>query len=63
MNDQRITNWLLAGILALLAIQVWGQLERPVQADTLRLDDCITERVVEPPKQYLHVVAHPSHDS
>ncbi len=58
MATRRVTNWLLAGILVMLGMQVWLQLERPAQADTLRLDSCITERMQETPQQYLHVVAH-----
>ena len=58
MNSQQTTNWLLAGILGVLILQIWTQWERPAQAETLRLDSCITERISEVPQQYLHVVAH-----
>ena len=59
MNDPRLTNWLLMGILVLLVFQICARMERPVEAETLRLDDCITERANETPRQYLHVVTHP----
>ena len=59
MNDLRVTNWLLAGILGALLCQILLQQERPVSADTLRLDFCITEKMTETPQQYLHVVPHP----
>ena len=59
MSHPRMTNWLLAGILALLGIQIGMQLERTVQAETFFTDSCITERMSEAPQRYLHVVAHP----
>ena len=60
MGEPRVTNWLLAGILAVLIVHVFISLDRPVQADALRLDACITERINEAPQQYVHVVAHPA---
>ena len=58
MNDPRLTNWLLMGILVVLIFQIWTGMERTVEAETFRLDDCITERIGETPRQYLHVVIH-----
>ena len=59
MGDLRTTNWLLAGILGMLMVHAWIGLQDSAQADTLRLDDCITEHLGETPRQYLHVVVHP----
>lgn len=58
MRQQQVTNWLLAGILLVLGLQVWLQLDGVVQAETFRLDSCITQRIAETPQQYLHVVTH-----
>ena len=63
MSDRRTMNWLLAGILIVLSLHLWVQMERPVSADTLRLDDCITERMQGIPRQWLHVVAHTAEKS
>lgn len=59
MGDVRMTNWLLAGILAVLLFQMMVRSERVAQADTFRIDGCITDKISETPQQYLHVVAHP----
>ena len=59
MADRRTTNWLLAGILVVLGMQIWMERSPAVQADTLRLDACITQRFNGTPDQYLHVVCHP----
>lgn len=63
MGDKRMTNWLLAGILVALSIQLWTRLGQPVQAETFRLDLCITEQMSDTPQQYLHVIAHPPQSS
>ena len=60
MNNPRTTNWLLAGVLVLLGVQLGMQLERPAQAETFWTDSCITERISDAPQRYLHVVAHPA---
>ena len=60
MRNPRTTNWLLAGILALLGIQIGMQLERSAQAESFFTDSCITERMSDTPERYLHVVAHPA---
>jgi len=60
MNDRQVTNWLLAGILLVLVLQFLGKLDSSVEAETLRLDYCITEKISETPQQYLHVVEHSS---
>ena len=57
-NDLRWTNRLLLAVLVALGVQIWLQLERNAEAETLRLDYCITERINESPQQYLHVVPH-----
>ena len=51
MNDRRVTNWLLAGILGVLVFQMWVKLEPSALADSLRLDWCITEKMSETPQQ------------
>ena len=58
MNDPKLTNRLLAGILAVLLLQVWMLTEKTVEADTLRLDYCITEKMDQTPEQFLHVISH-----
>ena len=58
MDDRRLMNWLLAGILAMLIFQTFVRTERVAQADTFRIDGCITDRISETPQQYLHVVGH-----
>lgn len=60
MNNPRTTNWLLAGVLVLLGVQLGMQLERSAQAETFWTDSCITERISGTPGRYLHVVAHPA---
>lgn len=58
MAERRLTNWLLAGILVVLSLHLVAQWALPVQAETLRLDACITEQLHQAPQQYLHVVSH-----
>ena len=58
MNDARTTNRLLVAILALLLLQTYLVFERSAEADTLRLDYCITEKLDEKPQQYVHVITH-----
>lgn len=58
MTGTRTTNWLLAGILSVLAAQVWLQLDHVAHADTFHLDDCITARLSDIPSRYVHVVSH-----
>jgi len=62
MADRLVTNWLLAGILTTLLIHLWIRVEPSAQAETLRLDDCITEHITGIPHQYLHVVDHAPRD-
>ena len=59
MEDLRSTNRLLAAIFVLMLAQTWMLVERSVEADTLRLDYCITQKMEDTPEQYLHVIAHP----
>ncbi len=58
MSDLRVTNWLLAGILAAMVFQLFMRPDRSAQADTFRIDGCITDKMSETPQQYLHVVTH-----
>ena len=58
MNDSKLTNKLLGCLLVVSLAQLWLLMERSVEADTLRLDSCITQRMDETPEQYLHVIAH-----
>jgi len=59
MDSQRLTNGLLLVIaLALLAHLGLALSERPLLAETFRLDSCITDRPSERPASYVHVVTH-----
>ena len=58
--SQRVTNWLLAGILLVLILDVWMRTERNAIADTFYLDYCITQNIKDAPKNFLHVVNHPA---
>ncbi len=58
MDDRKLTNWLLVGILTMLIFQAFMRPERSAQADTFRIDGCVTDKVSETPQQYLHVVTH-----
>ncbi len=61
MNTRRTTNWLLLGILlALLTgfFRASGGFETSAEAETFRLDHCITGKANEKPAAYLHVVSH-----
>ena len=60
MSNQSLTNWLLLGILIVLAAHLFEKGENLALADTFRLDDCITARITDTPSQYLHVVVHAS---
>ncbi len=42
----------------MLIFQTFVRTERVAQADTFRIDGCITDRISETPQQYLHVVGH-----
>ncbi|MBI3332488.1 MAG: hypothetical protein HYZ93_00135 [Candidatus Omnitrophica bacterium] len=59
MISPRLTN-LLLGLIALasLAHLAFALLDRPVMAETFRLDSCITEKPNQKPLAYLHVVTH-----
>lgn len=59
MDSRRLTNALLAVIaLALLGHLGLELLNESLQAETFRLDDCVTLRPSEKPASYLHVVMH-----
>ena len=58
MSDVRMTNWLLAGILVVLLLQMLGRSEPVAHADTFLIDNCVTSKPTETPQQYLHVVTH-----
>ena len=58
MSDSKTTHRLLLAILVVLLAQTYLLIERAAQADTLRLDYAITEKLDETPQQYLHVITH-----
>ena len=58
MDNVRVTNWLLVGILVVLLLQMLGRSEPVAQADTFLIDNCVTSKPSETPQQYLHVVTH-----
>ena len=59
MSSIRLTNVLLLIIAgALLGHLLLGALDRSVEAETFRLDSCITDRPSDRPVAYLHVVTH-----
>ena len=55
-----ITNILLAGILILLAMNLFKDSPQPLIAAGREIDDCITSRPSGTPDSYLHVVTHMS---
>jgi hypothetical protein len=59
MKDSRVTNLLLAAIAALLLLNLLAKAPvAKVEADTFKLDDCITEKPGDRPAGYVHVVTH-----
>lgn len=59
MKDLKVTNLLLAVISVLLLLNLLAK--APVQkaeADTFKLDDCITSKAGDRPAGYVHVVSH-----
>jgi hypothetical protein len=59
MDSRRLTN----GLLFIVAVALVAHLglrftERPLMAETFKLDACVTERPSEKPASYLHVVMH-----
>lgn len=60
MNNATTTNRLLLILVALQLLQTYLLFEKEAQAETLRLDYCITKTLTEEPEQFLHVVAHPA---
>ena len=42
----------------MLIFQAFMRPERSAQADTFRIDGCVTDKVSETPQQYMHVVTH-----
>ncbi len=59
MNDLRLTNWLLLGILVALVAHLAIRLgTTPVIAETFKLDQAITGFPNEEPDAYVHVVEH-----
>jgi hypothetical protein len=55
-----ITNILLAGILVLLAMNLFKDAPKPLIAAGNQLDNCVTEYTSGIPGGYLHVVTHMS---
>ena len=63
MDSKRLTNALLLVIAAALLTHVGFVLgARTVEAETFRLDACITDRPGDKPGAYLHVVVHGTAD-
>lgn len=59
MNSRGLTNGLLMVVAVLLLIHLGLALSHPsAEAETFRLDACITDRPGEKPEAYLHVVTH-----
>ncbi|MFA5316817.1 MAG: hypothetical protein WC369_05285 [Dehalococcoidales bacterium] len=59
MKSTAITNTLLAVIAALLLLNLLAKAPvARVEADTFKLDDCITEKAGDRPAGYVHVVTH-----
>ena len=59
MISSRLTN----GLLLIIAISSLAQLiltlvDRPLMAETFRLDSCVTEKLDEKPLSYVHVAVH-----
>ena len=60
MTTLRMTNWLLVGILLIVAADFAVRLGIPAAvAETFKLDTCITPLPDDKPSSYLHVVTHP----
>jgi len=54
-----IRDILLFLILVMLVVNAWlGLAPRRLEAETFKLDDCITSQPGEKPAAYLHVVTH-----
>ncbi|MDD5424181.1 MAG: hypothetical protein PHR74_02760 [Candidatus Omnitrophica bacterium] len=59
MKSTTVTNTLLAVIAALLLLNLLAKTPGArVEADTFKLDDCITEKAGDRPTGYVHVVTH-----
>jgi len=59
MGSLRATNWLLLMIAAALLAHfglVW--MNQMAEAETFRLDQCVTDRPNDRPAAYVHVVMH-----
>lgn len=57
--NERTTQSLLAAILLAQVTQIYLGFERTAQAETFKLDYCITQGRFEKPQYYLHTVPHP----
>lgn len=63
MASQRMTNGLLLVIAILLLAHLGLALSHPsAEAETFRLDACVTDRPSDLPASYLHVVMHGTAD-
>ena len=59
MKSAAVTNMLLAVIAVLLFLNLLAKAPAArVEADTFKLDSCITERPGDKPSAYVHVVPH-----
>ena len=59
MKSATLTNILLAVIAVLLFLNLLAKTPvARVEADTFKLDNCITERPGDKPGAYVHVISH-----
>lgn len=60
MDGKKTTNVLLFLILIALILNLLSSFlpVKPVEAETFRLDNCVTVKKSNKPAAYLHVVAH-----
>jgi len=59
MKNIGIRDILLVLVLIMLVVNTWVNLKpKKVEADTFRIDDCITSQPEDKPASYLHVVTH-----
>ena len=59
MREHAVTNILLGVIAVLLFLNLLAKAPiAKVEADTFKLDSCITQRPGDKPAAYVHVVSH-----
>ena len=58
-TKEEIRDILLFLILLLLIMDTFLHLKvKPIEAETFKIDDCITSQPSDKPAAYLHVIAH-----